>query len=590
MHTKILHLPINRNCDSCALVNIRICSHSQEDEEMLKRVLIMLFALIVALSVVAGCNSGTTTTTGATTTATTAATTKATTATTAATTAETTADPATKYQFPWQGDPITLTYFCVDFSYAGMIPADGKLIDDEFKKLLGNVTIDNQSVGWADYGTKTDLFFSSGELPDILVQWNGYVNKYGSSGFLLDFSQYLDFMPNYKALYDKYPATFSMLDDKIFAVQQPRDMTILSKEWIANGYYTKQGISIPTTYDEVYAVCKQVKELNPDIYPLNFSWGGLFMNDFNTSNGVFYNNDTGKWEYGLPSADFKEYVTFMAKMYTEKLLNPNQYDTDWGDQWLSIITDPTAWFLYSGYNEVNDLKVPAMVEKEPTFSVEYMLPPKAGDNHVWIPIEAQPGTDTWFIYSAANTANPEFLCAFMNYMISDEVGVLVNWGVEGKTFTTNTDGSRSFMDNLILPSRPGTGTVDPIKELSLYPHFMCKQYGALTKNDFVAMYDFHVDQTVLGRTDKYAAYIEQNPKSARWNQPTPLLTTAEADLVANMMTDINTYADEQIALFLTGKRDIAEWDAFLTEVLDIGNGQTVADLYNDKPQLVLVNE
>ncbi|MDR1060569.1 MAG: extracellular solute-binding protein [Clostridiales bacterium] len=570
---------------------------------MLKRILVASLALMIALSAMAGCGSAPaeTTTAAPTTTATTAAVADAGATEAAATDAATTeaaAEPAPssqQYEFPWTGDPVTLTYFYVDFSYADMVAADGKLIDDELKKLMGNVTIEDQSVSWADYSTQSDLFFSSGDLPDIMVQERRYATQYGSSGYLLDYAKYLDYMPNYVALDAKYPATFVKSGDSIIAVQQTRDTTIMSMEWIANGYYTKQGFKIPTTYDELYEVCKQVKEQNPDCYPLNFCWNGLAFNDFNVNAGkgnyIFYNNDTEQWEYSLTSEHFKEYVAFMAKMYTEKLLHPNQYDKDWGDQWQGIITDPKAWFLYSGYNEVNAMKVPAMVEKEPTFSVEYMLPPTAGDNHVWIPIEAQPGTDTQFIFSSSKTANPEFLCAFMDYMLSDEVGVLVNWGVEGKTFEVNADGSKSFLPDLILPSNPSVGTIDPIKELSLYPHFMCKQYSVLTKNDFDAMQTFHVDSDCGARVAKYADYVAQNPGSARWFQPVPAqLTEAESDQVGSTMTDIKTFADEQVELFLTGNRDIAEWDAFLAELAGFGDGQAIADLYNSKPQVVLVNE
>jgi putative aldouronate transport system substrate-binding protein len=555
-----------------------------------------LIALAILFSVLSGCTSGIPT---ATTSATTVATTEATTATetaTAAPTTEPTASPTTapssKYQFPWTGDSVTLSYFYVDFSYAGMVwdPAT-KLIDKAFQEAMGNIKIDNQSVGWSDYSTKLDLMFSSGEMPDIIIANGTFATKYGDSGYMLDFSKYLDYLPNYQEMYAKYPATYKKVGDAILAIQQPRDTTVISREWIANDYYVQQGVAIPTNYDEIYTACMKVKELNPSIYPLCYNWDGLFMNDFNTNKSVFYNNDTKKWEFGLSSENFKQYVTFMNKMFTAKLINPDQFDKAWGDEkWNSIITDPHAWFIYSGYNEVNATRVPAMKQKEPKFAVDYMLPPTAGTNtHNWIPIEAQSGTDTWFTYSSAKTKDPEFLCSFLNYMMSDQIGVLVNWGIEGKTFKTNTDGTKSFTSDLLLPCDPTKGTIDPIKTLSLYPHFMCKQLGDATRSDFTAMTVFSVDTDCGDRSAKYAQYIKEHPECAAWSQPIPTLTTDEASQTSKTLTDIATYVDEQVQLFILGKRNLNEWDKFLTEVKAIGDGQAVADLYNSKPVVVLVN-
>ena len=508
-----------------------------------------------------------------------------------------TVKPAGDYQFPWTGDPMTLTYFCVDFSYAGMERGENKLIDATLQKLMGNVKIDDQSVGWADYGTRTDLFFASGELPDILVQWPGYATRFADSGYMLDFAKYLDYMPNYRKLHAKYPRTFMYVGDSIYAIQQPRDITIISREWCANGWYVDQGVPIPKTYEEVYTSCKMAKEINPDCYPLFFNWGGQFLEDFNTNQGVFWNNDTQKWEWGLVSENYKSYITFISKMYVEGLMHPNQYEPVWGDQWLSTATDPYAWFLYSGYHEINQLQMPKLLTKEPSFSIKGMLPPLApNNNHIWIPIEAAPGTDTWHIYASAKTANPEFLTSFLDYMINDDIGVLVNWGIEGETFGVKPDGTKYYLDDKITylanSDYPSSGKVDAIKELSLFSHFMCKQYATVTGNDFIAMNTFHrpADAPQVLRTEiPYAEHIAANPSHARWRPPIPTLTPAESKLVSSLMTDIDTYASEQIALFQTGRRDISEWDEFIDEVMKIGDGQIVADLYNEKPPTVLVN-
>ena len=49
---------------------------------------------------------------------------------------------------------------------------------------------------------------ASDELPDILAELDmsrADVNKYGQEGFFLDLSQYLDYMPNFKARLESDP-------------------------------------------------------------------------------------------------------------------------------------------------------------------------------------------------------------------------------------------------------------------------------------------------------------------------------------------------------------------------------------------------
>jgi putative aldouronate transport system substrate-binding protein len=522
------------------------------------------------------------------------------TATAAAEPATAAADAATtaagaKYEFPWTGDPVNLSYFYVDFSYAGMVADPSKLIDAELQKLLGNINIENLSVGWSDLYQKLDLMFASGELPDMMVLRGDDHIKYGASGSLLDFTPYLDLMPNYVALSEKYNTVFNRFGDQILALRQVQEIPTVSFEWTANSYFVDKGYEIPTTYDEILEVCRRIKADYPESYPLNFCWDGLFYNDFNTVHGsgssqlVYYNLDTDQWEYGIPQPQYKSMTEFLATAYAEKLLHPNQFDGDWSNQWPAIITDPHSWFLYSGFNEINDLKLPEIRAIEPTFEALYMAPPLAPDNsHPWVRVVSAEGQPQDPVGVSAKTENPEFVCAFIDYLQSDEIGELLGWGVEGVTYNTGSDGTKSFSEDIIIPSRQGVGAIDPIAEYSLYPHLMCKQLGLFTKNNDLAMNTFHYDPTVTARANASIAYMGQHPEYARITFPVPALTDAESEECGQILTDVGTYVSEQRLLFILGKRSMGEWDKFLEEAAQFGDAQRVADIYNSKEFLPFV--
>ena len=109
--------------------------------------------------------------------------------------------------------------------------------------------------------------------------------------------------------------------------------------------FTKHNLKTPTNFDELYEVCKELKALYPNSYPLCMRSGiGMNLNVLAPSYdtdwagmGFYYSEKDGKWKYGVLDPAMKEYLEFCLKMVDEGLLNPD-FATIATNEWQQLIT------------------------------------------------------------------------------------------------------------------------------------------------------------------------------------------------------------------------------------------------------------
>ena len=63
------------------------------------------------------------------------------------------------------------------------------------------------------------------------------------------------------------------------------------------------------------------------------------------------------------------------------------------------------------------------------------------------------------IYISAETEHPEYAVAMIDYQYSDEMVNLMNWGVEGETYT-ETDETKTFVDVILNDATPATKSAE----------------------------------------------------------------------------------------------------------------------------------
>ena len=86
------------------------------------------------------------------------------------------------------------------------------------------------------------------------------------------------------------------------------------------------------------------------------------------------------------------------------------------------------------------------------------------------------------IYISAETEHPEYAVAMIDYQYSDEMVNLMNWGVEGETYT-ETDETKTFVDDILNDATPATKSA----EYGLTSSSVCRTGIPFNPLDFNAM-------------------------------------------------------------------------------------------------------
>lgn len=215
----------------------------------LKSLLSML--LVAGMLASATACASTTPATDATTTAATAA---ATTTAAGTTAAETTASTA----------PITLTMWSIATESDSFNPAYTKAIAD-YQKAHPNVTIKHETFENESYKTKIKSAVAANQLPDIFYTWGGGFSKsFVESGKVMAIDAY--YTDAYKAQLSTAALGNATYDGKLYGVTYTTPISLL---YYNKAMFDKLGLTAPTTFDELKAVCQ--KFIDNKITPFGIS-------------------------------------------------------------------------------------------------------------------------------------------------------------------------------------------------------------------------------------------------------------------------------------------------------------------------------
>ncbi len=486
---------------------------------------------------------------------------------------------------PYEGDALTYEGYTADL---GITENRESPVYQEYKKLLGNVSIEWSTGPWADFDTKTAMFLNTGDLPDIVWLRNStsVISNYGDMGYFLNFMDYLDYMPNLKSYIDTYPQIRNMTNDKgaLYCLNdiEPTDY-VDESFWVNKTELAKLGRDIPTTWDEMLDCMRAYKQANPNGMPfITYGWGASYyyycLGSINNAKTGFY-YDGSKWTHALLNEDsnLRDLVDMMHTMYSEGLLHP-EFSTMSDEQAQQYILDGnwlfSFWYLNTIYNEI-------FLGEDVPYEYESMYAParNEGDPHysvLTVPYDNIPG---WGFFVNADVKNPELICAYLDTVISQEASTLYNWGVKDLTYTVDENGRHQYTaDYQTSDARKAAGV----------GNFMDVRY---------IQYKQRETDYVGGSDSSRAAYdkiigglISGDLIGIRALRGTPNFTAEQNEIVARSTTPFKTYIDENIMTFIDGTRDMSEWDAFVDETLALGNMDEVLATYEEAEQVIYSTE
>lgn len=493
-----------------------------------------------------------------------------------------------KTGFPIVKEPIEMTIMAPGTPDAKW--DDMQVLKDYAKKT--NINLKATTPPMSDFGTKLNLAFASGDLPDIIFGAGSTNLKssmemdYGSQGTLVALEDLIEeYAPNLKKLLDENPEirkNITTPDGHIYSLPLITDED--SAIWPTgplwyNGEWLKalNVKELPKTVDEFYELLVRFRDEDPngngkkDEVPLSDvkldssrSW---LMSAFGMKERGIEEKD-GKVRYTPTTEEYKAYLQFMNKLYSEKLLDQEVYSqaddqkkAKGQNNQIGVYPD---WFSFftSGKTETEALEYPMWQPLTSEYAKEPIVP-------------GSPKMVRGTFAITSNCDSPEAAIRWVDYFYSDEGFTYLNQGPEGVLwkYDTNDAGEkvRVYVEGVdSSKAEEERGKVTPDYGLSTPTYRKTLPGIRVDKNNEPSEFNEFIKTETETKIEPYAEV------------PFPLvyLTKEEQDKTAMTKTDLDTYVEQMEAKFITGVESFDNWDKYV-KTIESMNLKEYVKIYQD---------
>ncbi|MET3850449.1 extracellular solute-binding protein [Paenibacillus sp. OAE614] len=484
------------------------------------------------------------------------------------------ADSVHKEGFPIVDKPITLSVFAPD---VGSAKWDTMQVFKEMEKMT-NIKLTFQTVPVDSFETKKNLIFASGDLPDIFYAsalTPAEQVTYGSQGTLIPLEKLIDeYAPNIKKLLDENPdvrKSITTPDGHIYALPYVDKGAVWYKSPLYyNGSFLKKlGVTkLPETPDELYDYLKRVKTEDPngngkaDEIPLTstklkdirvqmLGFWGIY-------DEVYYADKQGKVHYTPQEEGFKEYLTFLNRLWKDELLDHETFSQTDDQKKAKGKNNQVALF--------NDWLPYFMLGGEPNTDNPFMEPLKTGfpDSPV-VAKNSGISKNGTFAISSTNPA-PEATMRWVDYQYSYEGSTLFNQGPEGVLWKYKDEANH-------------------VKEWLPVPDGGDRENyrGKLTPNYGITTPGVSLPEVSKGLRSDIDEWVEKENQEkilpyVKVPYPNVFLTEEEQTEVTSLLSDLNNYVEQMEAKFVTGQEALSNWDKYKAQVKKMG-GDRIVEIY-----------
>ena len=410
---------------------------------------------------------------------------------------------------------------------------------------------------WDQWAARKKTLIQGEDLPDVLfkAELNATeIREMAENGVLLDLKPYLaEYAPDLWALLEANPedlAAITMPDGSIRALPSINELPNNDLMWINTDWLKNLHLEPPKTAEEMTEVLRTFKNGDPnrngraDEVPLTFigMWELRFLGHaFGiTDNDYYLSVKDGRAVSALTSEENRAFLTWLHQLWQEELLDHKGFinmDT------LRQVTDEKAAMTYG----IMLSTTPLTVVPKAALSQYGALEPLAYEGkQVYRNLLGRLTRGTFAITRECKA--PEKLISWVNHLYTHEGSLMMQVGLEGEEYFWNEDGRWEWMAdqqtlaNEVLPNATLSegGTAPGIVEMD----FQCR----------------YADTGIQ-------RLIEQMSQVARYAvTPFPLvnLSREDAERAARLQADIAPFAEQTMAEFVTGDREINDenWAAF----------------------------
>jgi len=469
------------------------------------------------------------------------------------------------------------------------------------------------AVSGDDGKTKLNLMLYSKEtLPDVFIA-TGWTKAecalYGAEGIVIPLNKYLENAKRWKELTELCPAykgDVTMLDGNIYTygdVNECFHCTHQARMWIYQPWVDSlNGGVLPGTTDELYDFLVKVKTMDPngngvaDEIPMTGFLGGWASDPFTFLSNAFVQNNnimsntnptiaaglvidkSGKLRYNLISNEYRDALTYMNRLYSEGLLDPQTY-TQTSDQANATLENDIHLVALMGGGAMPQ-NADFWPQREGLWQKWTILPPLKGPKGVQLGYTSLNGYFGSCIgLVSADCKNPEIAVQMYDTLASLEGNTVTGLGVEGITWEwtntgTNLVGGTPIYRKLSPEHRLENGNVDwaaygySFKDATWDSD---ARIGSSTNEyreaEAVDNPDLNVEAVLFRSANVYNKYAF-DPDSIVPDMP---YTAEQSKLISEYAVSVGAYANSASIRFITGDMNIQTgWDAYLSEMDKMG--------------------
>ena len=406
-----------------------------------------------------------------------------------------------------------------------------------------------------EYNSQLGVRMAAGNYPDLFAVNRATMVQFVEKGQLLDLTPHLGKLdPTVKFLGEDVMKK-GTYNDKVYAI--PKSPTIpYNTYWVRKDWLDKVGLQAPTTIDELLAVATAFTEQDPDGNGKKDTYGitGGQLNAFAPVFGAFGVGTPGSMyikEGKLVNAYYdpamRDALAFIKKLYDAGVVDP-ELQANTGMQHQQKAIQGQAGIIWIDWPNITKSEFQEQIKTVNPNAEWIQIAPPTGPggqfDGVW-DIGAAPGM---FSISRALEQNPEKLQRvfdLLNYISSGEGSLLVQYGVKGKHF--NLDGDKVVPTELMA-----------------------------TEANYIWVYQF------TGRPEKEYLFTKFAPQKeyiefAAAQPRIESLTGFVVNPPGFNPADANRFTQEQLLAFITGRRPLTEYDAFLQELESTFNYKAYMD-------------
>lgn len=474
-----------------------------------------------------------------------------------------------KSLYPLVDEPITVT---------GLVLGWPDLKDGDLKVWNKVSEITGVNFKWISIDGEALNTYLAGDWEFDFIHHNSIpssvINDYGVlGGMFVDYNEYLDLMPNLQQTFVDYPEAkkaATEVNGEMYGLPYIEISATLTnvRPYYRTDLLEKYNIPVPKTTEEFYQACKTYKEKNgtaafsgrglaEDAY-----FGAMLYAAFGTSVQPDFEDDgTGKVVYNRTSEQYKHYLEFMNRLYSEGLMQQEYSSMDAAT--FNGLASAGDTVFYAA--EAESLKADAFADGK--FHIDCLAPLTSEYSNDQEVLRKLPITNTDLYINKDSKYIEELVQVFDIMYATEEVvegsgidGMSFCYGIEGEDYIKNDDGTYE----LVTPEG--------------YESFTKYQYGHLILKN-------------AGRSTALEGYITSTPGNAQARQigfrdnvfpyacdaekvfPTSFIkfTEDEQDVITTRYTDIQKHVKEMRDKFITGVADIeTDWDDYCKAIETMG--------------------